>query len=241
MQALRSSFAKVQRQARTFGLHIDYVRTAPGSDATLYSPLFSPWQSAAWREKLRADDDRSVVSLDRKYILYQMLSQSVLRCSGSVAECGVYLGGTAYIFATVLQDKNRTLHLFDTFAGMPETNPEKDRHKKGDFADTSLESVQEYLDAFPFVRLHPGHIPETLDAVAGESFAFVHIDLDIYDAILSATKFFYPRTPSGGVIVYDDYGFPSCPGAREAVDTFYAGKPEVPLVLPTGQCVVWKV
>jgi len=210
-------------------------------DADLYSPLFEPWRADPWREKLRADDPRSVVSLDRKYVLYQLLSQSVTRSSGAVAECGVYLGGTAYIFGTILQGTGRALHLFDTFAGMPETNPEKDLHKKGDFSDTSLDGVRTYLQPFDFARFHPGFIPASLDAVADEAFAFVHIDLDIYDSILSATDFFYPRTPAGGIIVYDDYGFPSCPGAREAVDTFYAGKPEVPLVLPTGQCVVWKV
>ena len=37
----------------------------------------------------------------------------------------------------------------------------------------------------------------------------------------------------GAVIVYDDYGFPTCPGARKAVDDFFADKPEMPLVLTT--------
>jgi O-methyltransferase len=217
------------------------VRRARLPDPELYSPLFEPWRSGPWREKLRADDPRSVVSLDRKYILYQLLSQSVARCPGAVAECGVYLGGTAYIFGAILQGKNRPLHLFDTFAGMPETNPEKDLHKKGDFGDTTLDGVRTYLRPFAFARFHPGFIPASLDAVADETFCFVHVDLDIYDSILSATNFFYRRTSAGGVIVYDDYGFPSCPGARQAVDAFYADKPEVPLALPTGQCVVWKL
>ena len=31
-----------------------------------------------------------------------------------------------------------------------------------------------------------------------------------------------------------------CPGARAAVDEFFAGKPEVPLVLRTGQAVVFR-
>ena len=42
-------------------------------------------------------------------------------------------------------------------------------------------------------------------------------------------------------LVFDDYGFPSCPGARAAVDDFFRSKPEVPLVLPTGQAVIIKL
>ena len=44
-----------------------------------------------------------------------------------------------------------------------------------------------------------------------------------------------------GFLVFDDYGFPSCAGARRAVDEFFANKPEVPLCLPTGQCLVVKL
>jgi O-methyltransferase len=32
----------------------------------------------------------------------------------------------------------------------------------------------------------------------------------------------------------------SCPGARQAVDEYFAARPEVPLVLPTGQAVVFR-
>jgi O-methyltransferase len=41
-------------------------------------------------------------------------------------------------------------------------------------------------------------------------------------------------------MVFDDYGLPSCPGARRAVDEFFARQPEVPLILATGQAVVFK-
>ena len=45
----------------------------------------------------------------------------------------------------------------------------------------------------------------------------------------------------GGFIIFDDYGFPTCPGARQAVDEFFAGKPEKLLAMPSGQCVVVKI
>jgi hypothetical protein len=42
------------------------------------------------------------------------------------------------------------------------------------------------------------------------------------------------------VIVCDDYGFTPCPGAKEAVDDFMAGRPENVIHSPTGQGVVIK-
>jgi O-methyltransferase len=210
-------------------------------DADLYDPRFQPWRSQAWRNRLRQSDARSLVSLDRKYVLDRLLSIAVRRTPGDVAECGVYKGGTAYLFAEHVQSGEKHLCLFDTFDGMPKTNPSNDLHKEGDFGDTSLEEVQAYLAAFDKVEFFPGPIPTTLAAVSGRTFCFVHVDLDIYDAILSATEFFYPRVPPGGFLVYDDYGAGDCPGARKAVDEFYARKPEVPLVLHTGQCIVMKL
>jgi O-methyltransferase len=41
-------------------------------------------------------------------------------------------------------------------------------------------------------------------------------------------------------MVFDDYGFASCLGARDAVDAFFAGSPAVPLVLPIGQALVFR-
>jgi hypothetical protein len=45
----------------------------------------------------------------------------------------------------------------------------------------------------------------------------------------------------GGVILFDDYGQPSCPGARTAVDEYFQDKPEQPLVQTYGQAIVFKL
>jgi len=42
-------------------------------------------------------------------------------------------------------------------------------------------------------------------------------------------------------MVFDDYGYPSCPGARLAADEAFAGLRELPVCLPTGQCLVVKM
>lgn len=208
-------------------------------DAELYRPLFSPWLASEWKERLRAEDPRSLVPLLAKYVLYCLALDATRRCSGDIAECGVYKGGTARILAELVPD--RPLHLFDTFEGMPETDSTRDLHTAGDFADTDIASVRSYLAEFKNAICVAGMIPDSLEIVRDRTFAFVHVDLDIHSAIKSTCEFFYPRMQPGGVLIFDDYGHSSCPGARAAVDEFFADKPEVKLAFVTGQCSVQKL
>lgn len=176
----------------------------------------------------------------RCFIIYQHALQA-RSLEGDAAEVGVYRGGTARLLAETLMEAPKTLHLFDTFTGMPPTDPEKDLHREGDFRDTSLESVREYLSDCPNVRFYKGLFPETGEAVAKERFCLVHVDVDIYRSVMDCCRFFHPRLVAGGVMIFDDYGFLSCPGAKTAVDEFFSDKPERPCYLPTGQCVVTRL
>jgi O-methyltransferase len=208
-------------------------------DAEYYQPMFSPWLTPEWKDRLRAEDPRSLVPLHAKYVLYSLALDATRRCSGEIAECGVYKGGTAKILAELVSD--RPLNLFDTFSGMPDTDPVRDLHKEGDFADTDIASVREYLADHKNVTCVPGLVPDSLEVVRDRTFSFVHIDLDIYSAIKSACEFFYPRMQVGGILLFDDYGYSSCPGARAAVDEFFADKPEIRMAIITGQCSVRKL
>jgi len=127
---------------------------------------------------------------------------------------------------------------------MPDLSlPERDYHSPGDFSDTSLDSVKWRLKDFSFVEFHPGMMPQTFDeVVAVPAFSFVHVDVDIYPAVLECCNWFWPRLCPGGVIVFDDYGFyPYRYAARAAVDDFFSDLEEDPLiVLPTGQAVAIK-
>ena len=53
-------------------------------------------------------------------------------------------------------------------------------------------------------------------------------------------EFFYPRVSPGGIILCDDYGSALCPGAREAMDDFFADKAERVVELTTGQGYIMK-
>lgn len=153
---------------------------------------------------------------------------SVLSLQGDVAEAGVYKGGSAIQFAALLKraGSSKELFLFDTFTGMPATDPVKDIHKQGNFNDVVLDHVRHEFKQYEFAHLVPGLFSDTLSTVADKKFCFVHIDCDIYSAIRECTEFFYPRMVPGGIIVYDDYCSPSCPGAKLAVDEFFVNKRE---------------
>lgn len=111
---------------------------------------------------------------------------------------------------------------------------------QGDFA-ASQEAVAQNLSDFPHVRFHKGWIPTRFHEVEDRSFAFVHVDVDLYQPTHDALSFFYPRLVAGGVLVCDDYGFLTCPGATRAFDELAATWPEAVVThLPTGQGLLVK-
>ena len=209
-------------------------------DRDAYHPLFCPWMADhAFKETIADLQDKTLVSPDRLHVLYTLARQA-LQLPGEFWECGVYRGGTAMLFARILastKPEDIRLRLFDTFQGMTETDPSRDRHHGGDFHQTDLGTVKSYLPE-PFVAFHPGIIPDTFAGLKDTRLALVHVDLDIYRSYLDCLEFVYPRLLPGGFIICDDYGFPSCPGARQATDEFFADRVEQPLILGTGQAVI---
>ena len=197
-------------------------------------------KDAAFNEIFKEITGRTIVDKIRCYMIYQYAGQ-VASISGEVAEVGVYKGGTAKLLAKAFKGARKTVHLFDTFAGMPSSDVARDTYKKGDFGDTSLESVTRFLIDCKNVRIYKGVFPLDPNPVKDIAFCMVHIDADIYKSVKEACEFFYPRLEKGGVMLFDDYGFPLCPGAKSAVDEFFADKPEKPIYLPTGQCALIRI
>lgn len=163
-----------------------------------------------------------VPKVRREFLRQQALQVSSLR--GEAAEIGVYKGGTAKILARAMP--GRTINLFDTFEGMPETSKfdvpkRREGHKLGDFSDTSLESVNEYLMGYN-VHFWPGVFPDSARLLSDDTeFVLVHVDVDIYESTRAACEFFWPRLVTGGIMIFDDYNAPRCPGANKAVDEFF--------------------
>lgn len=181
----------------------------------------------------------TLVDTIRCFMIYQCVKQ-IIHLNGDVAEIGVYKGGTARLLSKALDSTKKKIHLFDTFAGMPPTDPIKDIVKQGEFGDTSLASVKSYLKDCNNLSFYQGFFPDTTMPIENKLFCLVHIDVDIYRSIMDCCQFFYPRLVKGGIMIFDDYGWLTCPGAKLAVDEYFLDKPESVFYLPTGQSFIFK-
>jgi O-methyltransferase len=189
--------------------------------------------------------DRRICSLEawdnvrRDMLVLLMRSVIARRVEGDFAELGVYQGGSARLIHHYAPE--RVLHLFDTFSGFDAreiARPEQ----KGQFADTSVAAVLKRIaplnaNVIPHVGRFPDSVPEELRS---RRVAFVHLDADLFAPIIAGLEFFYPRTSRGGVVVVHDYN--AWPGARCAVDEFFADKSEVPIPMPdkSGSAIIVK-
>jgi O-methyltransferase len=115
--------------------------------------------------------------------------------------------------------------LLDTFQGMPATTRFDVGRRIGEFAPPGdqvsvLREQAHALGVADRVEIHQGLFAETFKRLEGRhlTFAFVHIDANIYEGTLQACEFNVSRVPPGGRIVFDDYNGVCDLGARLAID-----------------------
>ena len=176
-------------------------------------------------------------TMDRVFFIDQ-LARLVAPLLGDTVECGAYDGLSSYMICRATQPAH-THHVFDSFEGVSEPGEaDGDYWKKGDLS-ASEATLLANLAEFDIVT-HPGWIPHHFDEVTDLQFCMVHIDVDLYQPTRDSIEFFYDRTVRGGIIVLDDYGFANCPGATAAVDEHMANRPEIVVMAPTGQGIIFK-
>jgi predicted O-methyltransferase YrrM len=175
------------------------------------------------------------MGVDEGYLLHTAV-RATAKVPGDVAEVGVYRGQSALILSRAKGP--RTLHLFDTFEGLPVPGHLDTAFHAGDYA-CSVEEVRRFLKDEAGVEYHPGFFPDSAAAVRNRTFSFVHLDVDLYDSTRAALEFFYPRLCPGGILVSHDYV--AAAGVRQAFDEFFANRPEPVVELTGNQCLVVKL
>jgi O-methyltransferase len=203
-------------------------------------PPIPAYVDDAARATIKSVRRRTMTSDEKLFALIVAVRHVVDRgIEGEIVECGVWRGGSMQAIARTLLERgvrDRELHLFDTFEGMPPPS-EEDRRFDGAPADqllaekprsawvwavASLEDVQEGMaeTGYPADRIHyhRGLVEETIPGAAPERIALLRLDTDWYASTRHELDHLYDRVPSGGVILFDDFGY--WEGARKAVEEF---------------------
>lgn len=126
---------------------------------------------------------------------------------GDMAELGVYKGGSALVITSVRP--KITLHLFDTFEGLPYTestehNPTGHDLNAGRFWCDEAETQAKLYGRY--VEFHIGIFPESTKGLDDLCFSFVHIDCDLHQSAKDGIEWFWPRLSKYGIMFFDDYG-----------------------------------
>lgn len=174
---------------------------------------------------------------ERLFTIWQALANTRQITGSSMAEIGVWRGGTSYLMAEGrkrLAGVDAPLIAIDTFEGHPSDtlDAELDPHQRaGGFASTSLKRVQRYLREFP-CEVIAGEATKVLPTLPNRNYFLVHIDTDIYASTAECLRYFHARLVPGGIIVVDDFGAKKCPGVAKAVHDC------LPMM---GDCHIWQM
>ena len=188
-----------------------------------FSRLFRPWRGSDYDRWFTPEiTQNTMLSRQKLYFLLKLLGLT-LHLKGDVFEAGVGSGGSARLMLDCLMRAKSTkrMWLLDTFAGYQKVDQARDGvHTQLNQCKCNSKADVERLLASSSVsaNLIEGLIPATLAQVNTEALSFAHIDVNLYEPTLAATDFVLERLALGGVIVFDDYCWPSTFGARKAID-----------------------
>lgn len=158
---------------------------------------------------------------------------------GAVVECGVWKGHSLAAIAAKLRalGSRKELWAFDSFEGLPTpSTPDKlesgfhPKALKGHFGDTNLDVVKRKLALVGYeapVALKPGWFDKTLHE-APSPLSLVFLDCDLYESYQVCLRELWPKLSPGGVMIFDEYYSLKYPGARKAIDEFFADKKDKP-------------
>lgn len=208
-----------------------------------FTPRTHEESAAAWQRSASIIDavlkqklsfsPRNVLETHAKLVL----EIEALGVPGMILECGVAKGGSALVLAAA-KKKERCLHLFDTFTGIPQPSSRdgEDVHQR--YAriqqgkagrnyygymknllvhDKLVFSSNGLAHAEHSVTFHKGLFNETVKC--GGKVAYAHLDGDWYESVRGVLVAIEPYLVTSGLIVFDDVSHWS--GAKTAFEEFF--------------------
>jgi hypothetical protein len=158
---------------------------------------------------------------------------------GNTAEAGVFRGSSSWFICDARDGHASTHFAFDSFEGLPEPDHRDGTHWRAGMLQADEAAARSALSPFR-AQIYKGWIPEVFNQADWGPLVFGHIDVDLYDPTLASLEAFYPNLVPGGILLCDDYGVTTCPGARRAFDEYMGSRPEPIVLCPTGQGFIIK-
>jgi O-methyltransferase len=175
-----------------------------------------------------------------------------LAVPGDFVECGVYRGDMTWMITQNVDvaGAGKTFFLYDTFSGFDPRYSSTD-----DFPDApnlyalankeyNAPDIEEFVRRRfrdkPHIVVTKGVVPDILRERCPDSIAYLHLDMNSPRAETGALEVLFNRVSTGGIIVFDDYGWKVFHRQKEAADAFMAANGQVILELPTGQGLMIK-
>ncbi|NJN42413.1 MAG: hypothetical protein HC811_09525 [Flammeovirgaceae bacterium] len=181
------------------------------------------------KETKRKRDKRHLYStLFEKYKEYTMIPRESFThnldlCNhyrdipGDYVECGVWKGGMSAAIAEEL-GKEREVHLFDSFQGLPPVeeidgkeaaswqektdSPNYYNNCKAD-EEHAIQSMR--MAGHQNYQLYRGWFGETLPTFGEHPIAILRLDGDWYKSVLTCLEILFPKVVHGGIVILDDY------------------------------------
>ena len=243
----------------------EWTHDTSAGKTTLENPLF--WQEDKFYRELLQDGLAREGSSEkfRTQRFYNLLQafQSTFDLEGETAEAGCLFGLSTFLMCGYEKARTKAFtgaghHLFDSFSGLsyPDSQDlqqavphplmgklaEERKRAAGRWPEgqSFLARTKRVLADYPELTYNVGWIPDVFIGIPQRRYRFVHVDVDLYMPTKASLEFFFPQMVPNGVIVVDDYGFTSWPGAKQAVDELCAAWRVRLISLTTGNAILLK-
>ncbi len=171
-----------------------------------------------------------------------------LHLPGDVAECGVSGGETSRELVRYLEANRipKTLHMFDTFDGLPDVISDEERAMSTDAEmevrryACSAEVVAGRMGTLRQYKMHIGLFSETFVDFS-QPLCFIHADADLYRSTVDIIRLAARCLVPDGHIVFDDYCNSDFAGVKLAIERYLNPRDyAVVLSAKTMQCFATK-
>jgi O-methyltransferase len=223
------------------------ARGSPSYQRLLPIADYAPWtKDLQFLETYHTIHPYTLVDMYRCYELWTLVEQSQ-KLTGALIEIGVWRGGTGALIAqrAKLCGITDTIYLCDTFTGVVKASAYDPLYKGGEHHDTAIGLVEDLVYNqlnLEHVQILQGIFPEeTAKGLDDESFRFCHIDVDVYHSARDITEWLWNKLVSGGMIVYDDYGFFGYTGVTTYVEEQRHDRDRLVLYNLNGHAIIIKI